>query len=93
MTITNHSAMPDQLAERIIKECISAYESLYGRPSAKVEIIVYSSGKELEAERARIQGDDSPGLPPAMLNTEWFNRALKGITELFMELLKMDRKE
>ena len=58
MIITNHSALPDMLAERTIKECIGAYEVLYGKPSSDVEIILCSSEEALEAEHLRIQGKD-----------------------------------
>ena len=58
MIITNHSALPDALAERAVKECIGAYEALYGKPSPDVEIILCSSEEALEAARLRIQGKD-----------------------------------
>ena len=48
MIITNHSAMPDMLAERVVKECIEAYETLYGRPSSDVEIILCSSEEDTD---------------------------------------------
>ena len=47
MIITNHSAMPDMLAERAVKECIGAYEALHGKPSPDVEIILCSSEEAL----------------------------------------------
>ena len=58
MIITNHSALPDALAERAVKECIGAYEALYGKPSSDVEIILCSSEEDMEAECLRIQGKD-----------------------------------
>lgn len=58
MIITNYSVMPDILAERAVKECVGAYEALYGRPSSDVEIILCSSKAEMEEERIRIQGED-----------------------------------
>ena len=50
--------MPDMLAERIVKECVGAYEALYGQPSSDVEIILCSSEEDMEAECLRIQGKD-----------------------------------
>lgn len=58
MIITNHSAMPDILAERVVKECVGAYEVIYGKPSSDVEIILCSSEEDMEAECLRIQGKD-----------------------------------
>ena len=36
--------------------------------------------------------ETAPGKPPAMLSVERFNRELKGIMELFMALLKMEKR-
>ena len=50
--------MPDILAERVVKECVGAYEVIYGKPSSDVEIILCSSEEDMEAECLRIQGKD-----------------------------------
>ena len=58
MKIINHSALPNDLAERTVRECVLAYETLYGGPSCKVEFILCDSEDALVKERIRIQGRD-----------------------------------
>jgi|GEM_PF-6912584 len=65
MIITNHSAMLDILAERVVKECVGAYEVIYGKPSSDVEIILCSSEEDMEAECLRIQGKDDFNILPS----------------------------
>ena len=50
MKIINHSALPNDLAERTVRECVLAYETLYGGPSCKVEFILCDSEDALEKE-------------------------------------------
>jgi len=58
MKIINQSALPDDLAERTVRECVRSYETLYGSPSCEVEFILCDSDDALEKERIRIQGRD-----------------------------------
>ena len=58
MKIINHSALPNDLAERTVRECVLTYETLYGGPSCKVEFILCDSEDALVKERIRIQGRD-----------------------------------
>lgn len=58
MILTNHTAIPDDYLNRILRDVIDAYTDLYDPASSEVEFIIFDSMDELK--RARVQMTDEP---------------------------------